>query len=41
MQAYTSQDPFGLSTGFMSREAESVDAVKKELEVIGFHANKA
>lgn len=25
----------------MSRAAESVDAVKKELEVIGFNANKA
>ena len=34
MSIYQSADPFGLGSGFMSKEPESVEAVKKELEAI-------
>ena len=40
MSVYQSQDPFGLTSGFMSKAAESVEGVKKELEAIGFNADK-
>ena len=34
MSVYQTPDPFGMSSGFMSKEPESVEAVKRELEAI-------
>ena len=40
MSVYVSQDPFGMSSGFMSKEPESVEAVRKELEAIAKSAHE-
>ena len=34
MNIYQSNDPFGISSGFMARQPESIDQIKKELEAI-------
>jgi len=34
MSIYQSQDPYGINSGFMAKPADSIEAIKQELEAI-------